>query len=86
VDNANNNNSNDRSLLIKRIINMSKEKEIAKFITVLDFEVGKVFQYEIGENNWNPDHESMEEFLSGVGHNLSNCEWMCHENPEIITP
>ena len=65
---------------------MNKEREIAKFITVLDFEVGKVFQYEIGKNNWNPDHESMEEFLSGVGHNLGNCEWMCHENPEIITP
>ena len=86
MDNANNNNSNDRSLLIKRIINMNKEREIAKFITVLDFEDGKVYQYEIGENNWNPDYESMEEFLSGVGHNLSNCEWMCHENPEIITP
>ena len=86
MDNTNNNNSNDRSLLIKRIINMNKEKEIAKFITVLDFEDGKVYQYEIGENNWNPDYESMEEFLSGVGHNLSNCEWMCHENPEIITP
>ena len=65
---------------------MDKEKEIAKYITVLDFEVGKVFQYEIGKNNWNPDYESMEEFLSGAGHNLSNCEWMCHENPEIITP
>ena len=57
-----------------------------KYITVLDFEVGKVFQYEIGENNWNPDHESMEEFLSGVGHNLSNCEWMVHDSPEVITP
>ena len=65
---------------------MSKEREIAKFITVLDFEDGRVYQYEIGENNWNPDHESMEEFLSDVGHNLSNCEWMCHENPEVITP
>ena len=70
---------------------MNKERqqeliEKMKYITVLDFEVGKVFQYEIGENNWNPDYESMEEFLSSVGHNLSNCEWMCHENPEIITP
>ena len=63
-----------------------KEREVAKFITVLDFEVGKVFQYEIGENNWNPDHESMEEFLSGVGHSLGNCEWMVHDSPEIITP
>jgi len=65
---------------------MNKEREIAKFITVLDFEDGKVYQYEIGKNNWNPDYESMEEFLSSVGHNLSNCEWMCHDNPEIITP
>ena len=65
---------------------MSKEREIAKFITVLDFEDGRVYQYEIGENNWNPDYESMEEFLTEVGHKLSNCEWMCHENPEVITP
>ncbi len=65
---------------------MSKEREIAKYITVLDFEHGSVFQYEIGKNNWNPDHESMEEFLGNVGHNLSNCEWMCHENRDIITP
>ena len=63
---------------------MSKEREIAKFITVLDFEVGKVFQYEIGKNNWNPDHESMEKFLSDVGHNLNNCQWMIHDNSEII--
>ena len=64
---------------------MDKEKEIAKYITVLDFEVGRVFQYEIDENNWNPDYESMEKFLSGVGHNLSNCEWMCHEDNRVWT-
>ena len=63
-----------------------KSLEIAKFITVLDFEDGKVYQYSIEKNGWNPDYESMEEFLTEVGHNLSNCEWMCHENPEVITP
>ena len=26
------------------------------------------------------------EYLSGLGHNLTNCEWMIHENPEVITP
>jgi len=61
-----------------------------KYITVLDFEVGKVFQYEIGSwgnpKEWNPDNDSCEEYLSGLGHNLSNCEWMVHDNPEIITP
>ena len=27
-----------------------------------------------------------EEYLSELGHNLSNCEWMVHKNPEIVTP
>ena len=52
-----------------------------KYITVLDFEVGKVFQYELGK--FPVDYE---EYLSGLGHNLTNCEWMIHENPEVITP
>ena len=65
----------------------------AKYITVLDFEVGRVFQYEIGEfnvkgechsNKWYPDGESCEEYLTNVGHNLTNCEWMVHDNKEII--
>ena len=56
-----------------------------KYITVLDFEVGKVYQYEasFSKNNLNEDYE---EYLSGLGHNLSNCEWMLHDSPEIITP
>ena len=54
-----------------------------KYITVLDFEVGKVFQYESPENS---QHEDFEEYLSGLGHNLNNCEWMSHKNPEIVTP
>jgi hypothetical protein len=87
VDNANNNNSNDRSLLIKRIINMKKE---SKYITVLDFEVGEVYQYEFGNveiHGTKKDiSEYCEEYLSGLGHNLKNCEWMLHKNPEIITP
>ena len=62
---------------------MSKEREVAKFITVLDFEVGEVFQYEAPENS---QYEDFEEYLSGLGHNLTNCEWMVHDSPEIITP
>ena len=60
-----------------------------KYITVLDFEVGKVFQYEISSwgnpKEWNPDNDSCEEYLGGLGHNLSNCEWMVHEDNKIIT-
>ena len=49
-----------------------------KYITVLDFEVGKVFQYESLICDF-------EEYLSGLGHNLGNCEWMVHDSNEIIT-
>ena len=53
-------------------------------ITVLDFEIGKVFQYEVmRQEGWNPDAESIEDFLSSVGHNLKNCEWMVHNDTEI---
>ena len=56
------------------------------YITVLDFESGRVHQYEImKQEGWNPDCESIEEFLNSVGHNLANCEWMVHKNPQIIT-
>ena len=54
-----------------------------KYITVLDFEVGEVFQYEAPKNG---QYEDFEEYLSGLGHNLSNCEWMVHKNPDIIIP
>ena len=72
---------------------MGKSKGI-KYITVLDFEIGRVFQYKIGVNDvegsehfkeWNPDSESCEEFISSKGHNLSNCEWMVHETAQVIT-
>ena len=56
--------------------------EEAKYITVLDFEVGRVFQYEI--KNWDIDNESCEAFVTKNGHRLSNCEWMVHKNGDII--
>ena len=56
-----------------------------EYITVLDFEAGRVFQYEAGKDGWNPDYESIEEFLTSVGHNLSNCEWMVHDDSQIVT-
>jgi len=51
-----------------------------KYITVLDFELGRVYQYEA------PENKEYEEYLDGLGHNLNNCEWMIHQNPEIIKP
>ena len=60
-----------------------------KYITVLDFEVGRVFQYSIKNNDFFVEGgdfqtEDFEAFLTEVGHRLNNCEWMIHENGDII--
>ena len=54
----------------------------AKYITVLDFEIGRVIQYKV--KDWDIDNESCDEFINSKGHRLSNCEWMVHENGNII--
>ena len=55
-------------------------------ITVLDFETGKVYQYEVmRQEGWNPDSESIEDFLNSVGHNVNNCEWMVHNDHQVIS-
>ena len=56
--------------------------EKAKYITVLDSEIGRVFQYKV--KDWDVDNESCEDFITKNGHRLSNCEWMVHENGDII--
>jgi len=71
---------------------MKKDKTM-KYITVLDFENGSVFRYNIQgkvlltkhKGTWYPESESCAEFLGDVGHNLSNCEWMVHDSAEIYT-
>ena len=63
-----------------------------KYITVLDFEVGKVFQYENlehFEDGWNgndkDDRENIEWYLTDIqGHRLSNIEWMLHDDKEMV--
>ena len=56
-----------------------------KYITVLDFEVGKVFQYKLKKPLVSINICPYEEYITEKGHNLSNCEWMIHNNSEIIT-
>ena len=58
-----------------------------RYITVLDFEIGKVFQYEVKPlwENMRP-RTDYEEFLTSEGHNLSNCEWMVHGPSHISGP
>ena len=54
-----------------------------KYITLLDFEISRVFQYKIPAFN---DHNKYEEYLTNKGHNLSNCEWMVHDIKEFVDP
>ena len=57
-----------------------------KIITVLDFEVKRVFQYKLEKPHLNNDGVvDHEEFIGNKGHRLSNCEWMVHEEPRVIT-
>lgn len=51
------------------------------YITILDFEVGKVFQYELVDRNMR--FNLKEQFIEDKGHNLKNCEWMCHKDGTI---
>ena len=53
-----------------------------KYLTVLDFEVGKVYQYEVKTLE---QHEDFELFIDYQGHKLKDVEWMVTDNNEIIT-
>ena len=61
-------------------------------LTVLDFEDGRVYQYEI---HIRPDSEEcrlnrlgeldFEKIIADQGHNLNDCEWMSNSNPKVFT-
>ena len=59
------------------------KKKNKMYITVLDFEIGRVFQYKVEDKFI--DNGDFEEYLTDKGHNLGNCEWMVHETAQIIT-
>ena len=52
-----------------------------KVITVLDYESGKVTQYNV--NNWKIDLENIYVFLHANEHNLAKCYWLGHEDATI---
>jgi len=56
-----------------------------KYITILDFVDGRVYQYEIQEKDEFHAEDYYEIIITQKGHNLSNCEWMIHDNNKIIT-
>jgi len=52
-----------------------------KTITVLDYESGKVYQY--NTDRWDVDNESIDSFLATQGHSIEDCHWMVHEDATI---
>ena len=63
----------------------------SKYIWLLDYEVGRVYKYNISaicneENGYNPDSEACEAFLHGArpDYGIKNCEWMVTSEEEII--
>ena len=63
-----------------------------KYITVLDYEIGRVFQYENLKHfidGWNgndkDDSENIEWYLGMIkGHRLKDCSWMVHDDRRVI--
>ena len=51
-----------------------------KYITVLNFETGRVYQYKV----WDFSDTDYEKYLIEQGHNLTNCEFMVHSDPRVI--
>ena len=68
-------------------MNWKETNKIAtmKYITVLDFEVGRIYQYKLEELHLNEDGVvDHEEFLTNKGHRMNNCEWMVHNDNRVI--
>ena len=55
-----------------------------KYITVLDFEAGRVFQYKVAEQDEFHAEDYYEICITQKGHKLSNCQWMIHDDNRIV--
>ena len=54
-----------------------------KYITVLDFETGRVSQYKLEKALVSFNVCPYEEYITNKGHRLNNCEWMVHDIAKI---
>ena len=59
---------------------VNKLKYKRSYVFVLDFEIGYVYRYDV----FTRDSEKIEEYLTELGHNVGNCEWMLTRNKIII--
>ena len=51
-----------------------------KYVYVLDFEDGRVYRHDV----WIDDAEKIEDYLTDMGHSMSNCEWMTTRFKRVI--
>ena len=58
-----------------------KLDEVRKYLWVLDFEMGRVFLYNIRRTDL--QHEDYEDLLVLKGHKPTNCEWMVCKSDRI---
>ena len=53
-------------------------------LTVLDFEDGRVYQYEI-DTDKDLQAEDFEKIIFKQGHKIEDCEWMSHSDARVFT-
>ena len=52
-------------------------------LTVLDFEDGRVYQYDIETDKEMMESEDFEKIMIDQGHRLDDCEWMSHSDGRV---
>ena len=55
-----------------------------KYITVLDFSNGRIYQYKLDTILSEHQHGFYEDFLMKKGHKINNIEWMVHDIKEFV--
>ena len=67
-------------------INLNKKQNM--YLTVLNFETGRVYQYQFTHmsrlDKQDIDSEQWEDFIDSEGHHLDSCQWMVHEQGQVI--
>jgi hypothetical protein len=58
-----------------------ENSDARKYLWVLDFELGRVFMYNIRRADL--QHEDYEDLMTLKGHSPSNCEWMVCKSDKI---
>ena len=61
---------------------INRPKKGRKYVYVLDFEDGRVYQYEINTDK-DLQAEDFENIICDQGHNLNECHWMSHADGRI---